>query len=144
MSSDWVLNFCVIDCPTSPSLAALTQTVISFGTGTAGHEPTEVAFNINRYTGFKGQCGRGRVLMPAVPTSVVTASKVTTLTAYTAFANQMLAPIAQGGDTFTPGLYSRDGSHAFPGAGYADLTATLTQASSLLGTARRRKIGRGK
>lgn len=142
LSADFALTEVIIDVPTSPSLAAFTQANTAAGTGPAGHEPSEVAAVIDRYTAFKGQCGRGRVSLPAVPTTWVTASRLTTTTANAAFATQMLAAITSGGDTFTPGLYSHNGSRQQPGAGFAVLSQTVFD--TLLGTIRRRKIGRGK
>lgn len=143
MSSDWTFTQVVIDCPTSPSLAPYLVVGGTAGTGPSGHEPTEVAFPLIKYTAVKGQCGRGRISFPAVPTTWVTASKVSNTTAHTAFGNIAIAVIAGGGDTFTPVLYSRNGSRAFPGAGVAPLIGVYSL-NSLLGTVRRRKIGRGK
>lgn len=142
ISSDWTMTEIIIDCPTSPSLSEFYSPDSTAGGGPGLHLPTENAMVFDRYTGNKGQCGRGRVSLPAIPGSWVTQSKVTTITPQTLLRTAMTTALTSGADTFTPGLYSRNGSHAFPGAGYADLTSVFF--NPLIGTVRRRKIGRGK
>jgi len=142
ISVDWHLTGYIIDSPTSPSLAALNVQQITVGGGPAGHEPTEVAAPFIRYSSVKGQCGRGRFSLPAVPTSWVTGSNTTTNTAYFALATEVLVNLTAGADTFHPCIFSRNGSRAFPGLGVSALTACTY--STLLGTIRRRKVGRGK
>lgn len=141
-SVDWSSTYVWIDSPNTPSLAPQPYVFSNTGGGSAGHEPTEVAAVLTRGSASRGQCGRGRVSVPAVPTNVVTASRITGLTAYNALANSMLAVIASGGDTFTPVIFSKNGSrvHSFQGASQVTIVTPL----GLLGTVRRRKIGRGK
>lgn len=143
-SSDYTLSQVNIDCPTTPSLAPLITTQAGSGGGPTPHLPTEMAVVIIKQTAVKGQCGRGRVSIPAVPSAWVTASKLTTVTAHNALAVAMTDAITSGPDTFFPCIYSKAGSRIFPIAGYAALTLCQLAAGSLLGTVRRRKIGRGK
>lgn len=142
ISADWHLTNYIIDSPTSPTLAALNVSQITLGGGPAGHEPTEVAAPFIRYSTVKGQCGRGRFSLPAVPTGWVSASNTNNNTAYNALAAEVLVNLTGGADTFHPCIFSRNGSRAFPGIGVAALSACTY--STLLGTIRRRKIGRGK
>lgn len=143
-SSDYTLSQVNIDCPTTPSLAPLITTQVGSGGGPAGHLPTEMAVVLIKQTAVRGQCGRGRVSIPAVPTAWVTASKLTTVVAHNNLATQMEASITAGADTFFPCIYSAKGSRVFPVPGYAAITLVQLAAGSLLGTVRRRKIGRGK
>lgn len=144
VSSDYVLTNVNIDCPTTPSLAPLITTQVGNGGGPTPHLPTEVCGVLIKQTAAKGQCGRGRLSIPAVPSAWVTASKVTTLTAYFALASQIETAITAGGDTFFPVVYSAKGSRTHPIPGYAAITLVQPAAGALLGTVRRRKIGRGK
>lgn len=115
------------------------------GTITGGHEPTTVAAIISRYTGTRGQSGRGRVYLPGVPTANVASSSITAagVTAYNAVVSSMLATLTGTTRSFTPGLVSRRGvvlsQGNFP---FAPLTSG--QLRTVLGTVRRRRLGRGK
>jgi len=142
LSGGYQMQYLLIDCPTSPTLQSLQTPNIQGGLAPTPHLPTEVSTVILRQTAVKGQCGRGRIGLPAVPETWVTLSHVTTPAAYTNVAAQMMITEVNGVDNFVPGLYSRKGSHAFPTEGYASLIST--RATTLLGTIRRRKIGRGK
>lgn len=142
MSVDWTLTGYIIDVPTSPSLAAVVTNQLTVGSGPAGHEPTEVAAVITRQSAVKGQCGRGHVSLPAIPTSWVTASRLTTTTAHTAMATEMKSVYSFGGVQYAPAIFSRNGSHFQNGLGAAFQISTAL--NTLLGTVRRRKIGRGK
>lgn len=142
MSSDWTMESMLIDCPFIATLATLTAASVGPGTGPAGHEPTTVATVISRFSKQKGQCGRGHVSLPAVPTAWVTSSMITSSTAYDAFVLTMGGVISGGGHNFTPVIYSK-GTRVSPKAsGISDqINATLRD---VLGTVRRRKLGRGK
>lgn len=141
-SSDWDATEVLVDSPVLQVLATVVEYAGAFaGGGPAGHEPTTVAAIIHRQTGTKGQCGRGHVSLPAVPTAWVTASKITTPLAYTSFAAAMVTPVTSGGTTFTPCLYSK-GTRIQKTVGVADLTSATPR--DLLGTVRRRLLGRGK
>lgn len=144
VSADWTLTAVNIDCPTTPSLAPLITAQTGNGGGPTPHLPTEVAMPLIRQTAVKGQCGRGRLSTPAVPSAWVTASKLTTTGAHLALAGQMELTIVQGGKTYTPVVYSAHGSRVFPIPGSADITLVSLSTGLLVGTIRRRKIGRGK
>lgn len=141
LSVDWVANSIIIDSPNNQALAAYVQPWSTAAGGPTGHEPTEVAAVILKQTSLKGQCGRGRVELPAVPTAWVGSSQLTTTTAYQALAGQMIAQVVNGGYTFTPGIYSR-GTRQVRLPGFTALVSCAV--TTLLGTIRRRKIGRGK
>lgn len=143
LSSDWVGQQYNVRCLTIPTRAQVTTTAgiaAVAGSGPAGHEPTTVAAVVSRYTAFRGQCGRGRLELPAVPTSWVTSSSLTTIAAYTAFMTAYAANFIQGGITYSPYLYSR-GSRVNHTPGAAPLV--ILQLRTVLGTQRRRKLGRG-
>jgi hypothetical protein len=141
MSSDWALTGYRVSCVTTPTRAPLIASVNAAGTGPAGHEPTEIAAVVLRRTLFRGQCGRGRFSLPAVPTSWVTNSRITTFTAYNAFLTATAANLTSGAHTWIPYLVSH-GPRTGRALGAAQLVSQ--QIMSLLGTIRRRKIGRGK
>ncbi len=142
MSADWSLQGYTVDSPNNPFLSTVQGTFGAVGGGPNGHEPTTVGVVISRFSAIKGQCGRGHITLPAVPTAWVTASTLTNTTAHTALANKLSADLVQGGNTFTPCIYSRAGSHYQPQKGAAAVEAALVRTT--LGTVRRRKLGRGK
>jgi len=143
LSSDWTATDIQVKCLTDITRATYINTTITgnAGTGPAGHEPTYVAAVLLRLTKYKGQCGRGRIGLPAVPTSWVTASTITTATAYTTLAALLTANFVAGGTTYVNALWSR-GPRPSRAVGAAPLTQVLV--STKLGTVRRRKLGRGR
>lgn len=143
VSADWSQVGFKIDSPNNPLVQPLIYFQAAFGGGPAGHEPTTVSGTIIRYTNTKGQSGRGRLALPAVPSVWVTSSTITATAgsaAYVNFANGLTATLAVSADTLTPALMSRPPKTKILGA--AQLTNAV--AKLLLGTTRRRKIGRGK
>lgn len=143
-SSDWSVSAIIIDCANLTTLSPLFAAQTGNGGGPATHMPTEVSMPLIRRTAVKGQCGRGRISTPAVPLSWVTASVLSNTAAHTALATQMLSTITQGGEDYTPCLYSRNGSKFAPGQGVADLISVDLPAGVLVGTTRRRKLNRGR
>jgi hypothetical protein len=98
-------------------------------------------------TALKGQHGRGRTSMPAIPNTFTTPAtdpniiNATGLTAYLALANQLITPVAAGGNTWSlivstapipPVTLTTRGS-----------IVTLITIDPTLGTIKRRKPGRG-
>lgn len=146
ISADWSLTSVKTQCLTTPSRAPVTSTagLPLAGTGAAGHEPTEVAAVCLRFSGLKGQSGRGRFSLPAVPTGAVLSSNLTAagLAANQAFCNAYNANFVQNAHTYTPMLVSRRGIS--PNFSYGTAVLVTCTATSLLGTIRRRKIGRGR
>lgn len=115
------------------------------GSGPAGHEPTMVAGLLSRVTTTQGQHGRGRLYLPAVPTSWVTSSTLTAaaaLTAYGNLANAMLMVLTDGTNNWTPCLVQRSKLSPRPIVGAQALFQVSVK--TLLATVRRRRIGRGK
>lgn len=143
-SADWVFTRIAVDVPTTPSLAPIIVNFPGNGAGPAGHMPTEVGMPLLKITASRGQCGRGRISTPAVPTAWVTASVLSNTGAHSALAFQMIQNLVQGPSTWRPCVYSAKGSRLFPIPGAALLTNAILPAGNLLGTIRRRKIGRGK
>jgi hypothetical protein len=117
----------------------------SAGGRAAGHLPTEMAAVMIRYTAVKGQHGRGRVSLPGIALGDVTASVIssgTLLTALTNLQTQLLGTYSDGTNTWVHCIGSRQPtSHGLVTA-FAPVTRYVTKV--LLGTVRRRKIGRGK
>lgn len=142
-SADWSYNQIKVQCLTTPARQPYLGVSSGPGTGPSTHEPTTVCGVIIRRTGIKGQSGRGRIAVPAPSTSLVTSSSLSAglITTYNALCVAMVTPFTAGGVTWTPGVVSRK-NKAGPPLGYADLTSCQTR--TLLGTCRRRKVGRGK
>lgn len=117
----------------------------AFGTRAAGHLPTEVSAQLIRYTAFKGQHGRGRVSIPAIATADVTASSISSGTLITALANlttALLVARSDGTNNWTHCIGSRIPISPKLVTNFAPVVRYVNK--TLLGTIRRRKIGRGK
>lgn len=147
LSADWGLTIEVLNVVHRNDIFGNSSTanVPLAGGRTAGHLPTEVAMVLNKTTAVKGQHGRGRVGLPAVAIADVTASRITAGTLLTALGNlgtAMLGGISDGTNTWTPCLAQRGTSSPKLVIGFSALTSVAT--NTLLGTVRRRKIGRGK
>jgi hypothetical protein len=141
-SSDWSATDVLVDCPFLKTLATVQESASTYvGTGPAGHEPTPIAAIIHRQTAVKGQCGRGHVSIPAVPTAWVTKSELNTLINYNALGLLMHSQLTGSLGAYTPVLYSL-GTRISKSPGVSDVVSCTTRA--LLGTVRRRLIGRGK
>jgi hypothetical protein len=133
--------------PTTPSLVSNFVAPVP-GTVAGDSDGTIPAATLVRQTGFRGQTGRGHVNMPAVPATFVNATGESltpaALAAYLAFiATAFTTPLLLGGNTYTPGLLSRGTRTQMPKVlGYADIDTGFPR--TVLGTARRRKLFRGK
>jgi hypothetical protein len=109
---------------------------------------TILAPTIIRQTAWRGQAGRGRISPFGLPQLFLSADGTqltpAAITAYTTWANQwLLGTIVNGGITFTAYLYSRGLRTQMPKVpGAAQIQSVSIR--PLVGTARRRKIGRGK
>lgn len=145
ISADWALTQRKINVVHRNDIAGQVFGDNSGGGGPANHLPTEVSAVILRSTAVKGQHGRGRVSLPAVPISWVTASTITNafgILAYNNLAVNMLAVASDGTNNWVPCIGQR-GTVAPPVIiGAAPITRLFLDA--LVGTIRRRKIGRGK
>jgi hypothetical protein len=147
ISTDWVMKSIKVQCITSPARIPQFATAVlpASGGGPAIHEPTQIAGIIQRRTGIKGQSGRGRVMIPCVPSGWTVNSTIVlgaAVAAYTALANAIAANMVIGGITYTPGVLSRRPVAGLPAFGFAPLISATPV--YLLGTVRRRRIGRGK
>lgn len=150
VSNEWSnvsVRVAIISAPTRIPFAD-TGSAGLLGTGGVGHLPTTTSAVCTRQTAFRGQCGRGRIYVPAVPLAFVTSPNESTLNATGTAAIQSLlnftnAQIAATDRNWQPVLVSRKGLAAgAPIAQAALLTNFLVKA--LLGNTRRRRIGRGK
>ena len=139
-ATDWSSDFKIIDCPDQTTLSPKEYFIGGDGTGVAPHLPMQMAVTIDRKTAFRGQCGRGRISVPAVPYSWTTDSELTTLTAHLALASAMLVNVVAGAQSYEPVLLSY-GSKIDPGLGVAGLTECKVKTT--LGTCRTRKLGVG-
>src|ERR1700738_5303354 len=76
ISADWGMQAIKVQCLTSQQRVPLLDTSVvgNAGTAPAGHAPTEVAAIMQRKTNFKGQSGRGRIMLPAVSLTHITGS----------------------------------------------------------------------
>jgi len=128
-----------------------TQIILDVATtvGTAGatSNPLEMAATIVKTSTLKGKHGRGRISMPAVPDTFITPAtspnqlNATGLAAYNALASALLAGFVGGSTTWTPCITTRPTPPATLVSNLVTVTGMATKA--LLGTARRRKPGRG-
>lgn len=111
----------------------------------AGHEPTEVAGIVLRVSATKGQHGRGRLSFPGICTADVSSSNWTSgalATALGLFTVAALNTVSDGTNTWTHCIGQRTNVSPKLIIGFAPITTYL--GTQILGTVRRRKIGRGK
>lgn len=149
-SNEWQATALRVAVLSSPSRIPLMKTSgFPFaGIGGVGHLPTTVAAVINRQTSIRGQSGRGRIYVPAVPLPYVTSPNESTLnaagvTALTNLANAMLVSVIGANRTYQTALVSRRGTTP-QSVTWPTALLIATNARPLLGTIRRRRIGRGK
>jgi hypothetical protein len=143
VSSDWSSLLVKVQCLTTPTRIPGVTSWITSGTGPAGHAPTTVCVTCYRGSNVKGQAGRGRFSLPAVPLSWLTSSAInaTGVTALNATVTSLGTGFTASGVTYVQQIVSRKNKNG-PVLGAAPL---LTQGyRTLTGTCRRRKIGRGK
>ena len=144
ISSDWQLRNYKVQCLTSPARQpSISGIVAANGTGPAGHEPTTVCGVILRRSLVKGAAGRGRVSIPAVPITWVLLSQLNATggTAYQLHAIDIGTAFTVGAITYVPQVVSRKNKLG-PVLGASPVI--VTQVDSVLGSCRRRKLGRGK
>lgn len=111
----------------------------------AGHLPTENAIVLLRNSAIKGQHGRGRISLPAINPADITLSKISAAALITALGNletQLLATRSDGTNTWTPCIGQRSPTSPKLVIGFSPITTYQT--TTLIGTVRRRKLGRGK
>jgi hypothetical protein len=147
MSSDWKVVGVTAVCLTQPTLQTVSSTVSGglAGTGPANHEPNQCAVVISRYTNVKGQHGRGRIYLPAIPTSWVTGSTITLaggITAYNAFAVDLGTGITISAIAYAASVVQRAPTSPRGLVGVGSISST--SARLIVATVRRRRLGRGK
>jgi hypothetical protein len=147
ISADWTMAYSSVDIVDKNTFFGSQRTTSAglHGTRTAGHFPTEVAMVIARYSLTKGQHGRGRISLPAIALADVTASTITSatlITAQNALAVAMLAVVSDGTNNWSPCIAQR--STTTPRLVIGASLLQSIRPRLLLGTVRRRKIGRGK
>lgn len=142
-SSDWTLTSVKVLCLTSPNRMPFVSVQSLAGTGPAGHEPTQIGFVVVRKSGVRGQAGRGRVTMPAMPTTWVTGSILSALgiTGVGAFQAMPSTGFVASTVTYTAQIVSKKNKSG-PALGASPVLTSI--ASPTVGTVRRRKLGRGK
>jgi hypothetical protein len=147
VSADWsctreLLN--VVDVSSIQGVISVANAGV-LGTRPATHLPTEVAAVLIRRTTLKGQHGRGRVSLPAISPGDVTASTITLAaekTALAALASAMLFVCSDGTNNYTPVVAQRSPAPPRLVTNYTNITSVTP--NYVLGTVRRRKLGRGK
>ncbi len=131
---------------TSPTYSVL-DAPGTVGTAGATALNLELGVTMTRYGPLKGQHGRGRITMPAVPNTFVTPAtdsnviNATGLTAYNALAAGLVSPLVRGGSTWTPFISTRP----VPPSTLVDFGVLISNYAvrTIMGTARTRKEGRG-
>jgi hypothetical protein len=147
ISADWTCTKETMDVVHRNDIAGVTSIVHATfpGTRPAGHEPTEVATIVIRYSAVKGQHGRGRIGLPAPATADITASRITAaamITNLNTLATNMLLGFSDGANTWFQTAIQRATASPKLVIGFSMLTKITP--NTLLGTIRRRRIGRGK
>lgn len=143
MTDDWTANYAEVTCLTTPSRLPVRTLLGVTGTRPVAHEPTTVSGVLRRQTAIRGQCGRGRVYLPAVPVSFVdqSALNATGQAAYAVAIGALASGFTALTITYVAGLVSRKGPG---GPGYLGFAPILHVSYDLvLGTCRRRRLGRG-
>lgn len=139
-----------VSCLSSQAPVTRFATINEPGTVTGNFLPLEMAANCQRRTTIRGQHGRGRFLMPAVPISFCTPAtnpnnlNATGLASYNILATlftEAIVPIAPETLTFFPCISERPipPLQIVSRAEYTNVCFALAQ----LSTARRRRPGRG-
>jgi len=144
ISSDFNLTAYKMQCLTTPSRIPVVVNESAAGTAAAGHLPSNVGVTILRQSGIKGQAGRGRITLPACPVAFANADSLLTVGALVAinpFAGDVHTAFVVGAVTYTPQIVSRHNKLGPPLGASPCLSSSI---SDVLGTCRRRKIGRGK
>lgn len=145
-SADWSVTGIKTSCINLPTRIPVFDTGAYplAGTGATGHFPTEVSAVIQRKTVYKGQSGRGRFSLPALPLSAATASALTAgqIATQNTFLTALAGTLTTVNNVFSPALVSRRG--VFPNFTYGSALLTAFINNTVLGTVRRRKIGRGR
>jgi hypothetical protein len=147
ISADWNITQELLKVVHRNDIATVTLLTHAnnIGTRPAGHEPTEVAGVTLKYSGVKGQHGRGRMSTPGVYTGDVTNSQWTGATITTnqgVFNAAALLTASDGSNTWTPCIGQRGSTPPRLIVGFTPIVKFSQPI--LLGTIRRRKIGRGK
>ena len=147
ISSDWSLTLESLALVHRNDVATFISTTGSLlvGARSAGHLSTEMTCWINRVSFVKGQHGRGRVSIPAIAAADATNSKISAAAEQTvllSLASAMLTSASDGTNTWLPCIAQR----ATTSPKLVTATSQLSSATPnfLLGTVRRRRIGRGK
>lgn len=147
VSSDWTVDFEELNVVTTNTINGVFSTAHTGTSGSRGTPAlnTEMAVVVLRECVVKGQHGRGRVSLPGVAAADVTRSRITAAaltTAINALQTAMLLTASDGANVWTPCMAQRATTSPRLVIGASPLTGVSHD--SLLGTVRRRKIGRGK
>lgn len=147
LSADWSVVKQTLDLVHRNDVIGVVATTLAGNPGgrPVNHLPSEVAAVLIRYSGFKGQHGRGRLGLPAIAVGDVTFSKITAaaeLAALNTLAGAMLATASDGSNTWTPCVGQRALTSPKLVTNFSSLTRVVV--NPILGTVRRRKLGRGK
>jgi hypothetical protein len=150
MGNNCFVTGVIVRCLNNPTYVSVSRFLAAPlpGTVASASDGTIYSPTIIRQTAWRGQAGRGRVSIPGLPASFVTATgealTAAAVTAYTAWGNQwLMGTIVNSGLTFTAYLYSRGlrtQTPKIPGAAQINSFSIRP----LVGTVRRRKLGRGK
>jgi hypothetical protein len=109
--------------------------------------PLEMAAIITKYSLLKGQHGRGRIYMPSVPITFTTPAtspnkiNATGRTAYGDLGDLTMAVLTSGGLNYKPVIVTRPIAPINIATRGVVISQTFTQ--PILGTVRRRRLGRG-
>jgi hypothetical protein len=141
------LNYYLMQCLSSNVAPSIQKVAGASGSVATAPLPIEMAAIIKKTSALKGQHGRGRCFLPAVPVTFTTNTtdpnnlNAAALITYTALCTSILTPTPAGGRVYTPCISTRPIGplHVVTNA----VAMTDANPVALLATQRRRKIGRG-
>lgn len=147
MTSDTTAVSISVQVPSSVSVASANVPWVGVGTVAGNQYPLEMAAVLSKYSALKGQHGRGRTYMPALPVSFITpvidpnVLNATGIAAYNAFTAGLMGGLVVGGFNLSLAILTRPKKPITIVSQGVLVSRWVTQ--RLLGTVRRRREGRG-
>lgn len=147
ISVDWTCTKEVLNVVSINTQLGVVSTANAGAAGgrTTPHLPTENAIILIKRSTLKGQHGRGRISLPAVAAADVTGSTITVaaeLTALGLLATAMASTLTDGVNQYTPAVAQRSTASPKLVTFYSAITSVTV--NPVIGTIRRRRLGRGK
>lgn len=143
-SNDWAATSLLIDVPTKPENAVYTHLLTGAGGGALVPPlPNQMAVTIQKHTTWRGKHGRGRISVPAVPSTWTDGTTLVNKTAHQALADVLNDPVTDATHTFMPVIMAEEKDEAGVVLKVGQVPIVSCSVNTILGTARRRKPGVG-